>query len=761
MAIIQKIQSLKHPGTLNDFRWPAEMAEFGRFNLIYGWNGTGKTTISRIFRAVEKRRSADYEVVLSIRGRRFSGSDFEHVNTSVRVFNRDFISDNVFPTDGTDMSPILVLGEDNVQKQQEVECLREKHALAEESLQTAVVAKKNATKALEMHCFDRGKAIKEMLRSSAESPYNNYNKSSYRQCAEKLKRISDPSGLCLTDSERDSLLKLHQRVTAKEKIDEITYSLPDLSALVGEVSSVLDMSVISSAIETLKDDQQLSSWVHHGLGLHQTRQSDVCLFCEQKLPEDRLRILETHFSAGYEQFMRSLDDQITNIKKAIVAAGSVTLPRETDFDDQLIEEFKNAANEFTRASEVVTDFLGVLVVELEKKKGQPFHRYVLSPSVPVVNSDVVDQVNRVVRKHNRACDEFENRIQQARKRLEYDSVLKYLEDFNRLVADEVQFQSDNLLAAGNVECLTKAIAALESEIIEHRKPAEELNEELHRYLGHSDLELAVKDNGYEIVRNGEAAQALSEGECTAIALLYFLKSLQGQDFDPSNGVVVLDDPVSSLDANALFLAFGFIRRRTRDVGQLFVLTHNFTLFRNVKNWFNHLKGQKKREVGQRPARFYMLQWRFDSTQRTTELRPLDPLLEEYNSEYHYIFSRIYKEAYATSPTALEHNYILPNMARRLLEGFLAFRRPQASGLLWSKLEDVGFDEAAKLRIIRFTNTFSHGDSVGEPEHDLSLLAESRSVLQDVLSFMEHLDVEHFRAMVQLIKGSVHDADSAQ
>ena len=114
------------------------------------------------------------------------------------------------------------------------------------------------------------------------------------------------------------------------------------------------------------------------------------------------------------------------------------------------------------------------------------------------------------------------------------------------------------------------------------------------------------DTGYTITRGGVSAEFLSEGETTAIALLYFLKSLQDRRFPLANGVIVLDDPVSSLDANALFLAFAFIRERTKDAGQLFILTHNFSFFRQVRHWFHHLKGQKKKDVSKRPARFFML-----------------------------------------------------------------------------------------------------------------------------------------------------------
>ena len=56
MVMVEKIQKLEHPGTLRNFRWPSDMDSFGRYNLIYGWNGSGKTTISRLFQALEMRK---------------------------------------------------------------------------------------------------------------------------------------------------------------------------------------------------------------------------------------------------------------------------------------------------------------------------------------------------------------------------------------------------------------------------------------------------------------------------------------------------------------------------------------------------------------------------------------------------------------------------------------------------------------------------------------------------------------------------------
>tara|TARA_B100001989_G_C24238723_1_gene316246 strand:- start:130 stop:426 length:297 start_codon:yes stop_codon:yes gene_type:complete len=90
------------------------------------------------------------------------------------------------------------------------------------------------------------------------------------------------------------------------------------------------------------------------------------------------------------------------------------------------------------------------------------------------------------------------------------------------------------------------------------------------------------------------------------------------------------------------------------------------------------------------------------------------------------------------------------MARRFLEAFLAFRQPASSGDLWKKVKASDFDEAKKLRILRFLHTYSHGDAVGDPEHDLSVLSEAGSILQDLMQFVETQDPEHFAGMVGLM-----------
>jgi wobble nucleotide-excising tRNase len=108
-----------------------------------------------------------------------------------------------------------------------------------------------------------------------------------------------------------------------------------------------------------------------------------------------------------------------------------------------------------------------------------------------------------------------------------------------------------------------------------------------------------------------------------------------------------------------------MKERTKDAGQLFVFTHNFGFFRQVKNWFNHLEHQNKKDASKR-ARFYMLDPVHDGAVREATIKTLDPLLHEYESEYHYSLKKIHAEASTEAGASLAVYYGLPNMARRLL-----------------------------------------------------------------------------------------------
>lgn len=756
MTLVTKISRLRHPGVLRDFSWPADLPNFGRYNLIYGWNGSGKTTLSNLFRALELRRQPEGEVTLATANSSITGNEFAQSTLPVRVFNRDFVAANVFPVGGGEVPPIFVLGEESAEKQAQVEQLKEEKASAQGKIDDAKPEKSKAERALDRHCVDRATVIRETLRSSGDNPYNNYDKARYKRRVATMQSAGDKTTHLLSDDERERLIS-QNKATPKDPVNEVQLRLPDLQQLTNTTRQLLQKSVVSSAIDALKADPQLSAWTRDGLGLHQQRAADHCLFCEQPLPDDRMAALEAHFSTEYEQLLRQLDMQTDQIESSSRAINQISLPNRAELYEDLVADFDQAKTQLDASVTAITDYLATLVAALKDKKQKLFETQSLEVAVPDVQQSVIDDINAIIHRHNQTCTDFEGHVRTAREKLEADSVASSLDEYQSL-ANAVQAQETAIRDASNLSLqLTGDISRLEREIVEHRQPAEELNQDLHSYLGHAELQLEVRDTGYTIARNGTPARSLSEGEMTAIALLYFLKTLKDRRFEMERGLVVLDDPVSSLDANALFMAFGFIRRYLDEASQILILTHNFAMFRQVRNWFHHLPGQNKKDVTKRPARFYMLDCSLTDQGRRSRIAPLDPLLEQFESEYHYLFARVYRRAQANAAGGLEANYIFPNMARRLLETFLAFRRPQYAGELRQKLQGIDFDETTKLRILRFLHTHSHADAIVDPEHDPSALGEAKAVLTDLLALIQHEDAAHYDAMVALVNPSAEEA----
>ena len=49
--MIKKINTIQKLGIFEDYSVDGNLENFAKFNLIYGWNGSGKTTFSELFKA--------------------------------------------------------------------------------------------------------------------------------------------------------------------------------------------------------------------------------------------------------------------------------------------------------------------------------------------------------------------------------------------------------------------------------------------------------------------------------------------------------------------------------------------------------------------------------------------------------------------------------------------------------------------------------------------------------------------------------------
>jgi wobble nucleotide-excising tRNase len=178
---ITRINYVKSHRIFQDFAWHADLEDFERYNLIYGWNGSGKSTLSNLFRCLERKEplgEGDAELTISGKRHLLSGITKESVLPQVRVFNRQFVTANVFAseTSTSDLAPIYFLGEDSVDKEKRIQTLNTELIEENTSLAERQVSVTTGKSALEKFCTDRARDVKTLLRSGGINPYNDYDK---------------------------------------------------------------------------------------------------------------------------------------------------------------------------------------------------------------------------------------------------------------------------------------------------------------------------------------------------------------------------------------------------------------------------------------------------------------------------------------------------------------------------------------------------------------------------------------------------------
>jgi hypothetical protein len=124
-----------------------------------------------------------------------SGITKESVLPQVRVFNRQFITANVFAseTSTSDLAPIYFLGEDSVDKEKRIQTLNAELARENTSLSERQDSVTTGKSALEQFCTDRARDVKTLLRSSGTNPYNDYDKRALKNSCVAIAKLPDSS----------------------------------------------------------------------------------------------------------------------------------------------------------------------------------------------------------------------------------------------------------------------------------------------------------------------------------------------------------------------------------------------------------------------------------------------------------------------------------------------------------------------------------------------------------------------------------------
>lgn len=702
--MIHSIQRIKDFGVFADFRWPSTLPPFKKFNLIYGWNYSGKTTLSRVFRCFEQQsHHVDFPGALA----HLSDHDgnAHHLSTpqsapAFRVFNSDFVRDNIFFEEGN-ATPVLVLGAEDIAKREQ---------LKQKKLQLSVVVTRVAGDKLKKATIENScdKKLTKTARDLIKNPLSvpSYDKTRFLpkviECAET------PDLFLLNDVLLEQHLSIFRSTDKKPALSEKAPSFSSVAQLAKDAGLLMKKVVTANKpLCRLRDNPAVELWVKSGRALH--NDTLTCQFCGQSLPDDLLAELSRHFSADYEVLMSELKEIIQTIADA-------------ESEEHLVDDKSAFYNELTaRISQEKKSLNKLLIVRkaalsdlrkaLIEKQTNAFTA-ISCPSIKDNSSEIetkINAINEIIRKHNTRTEEFDRSRKDSFSLLEKHYAASFVidEDYKELLA-QIKMLNESIANDTQTEdCLRNEIESLERSLSESQKGAARINELLAAYFAKDDLKITESpDKQFQILRKAVLAKNLSEGEKTAIAFAYFITRTQDGQFPIEDTIVVVDDPISSLDSNHLFNTYAMIKTQLSDCRQLFLSTHSFEFYNLIREWVADDESIKKPQNTWKNWGVFLVKRRDNGNSLISEI---PPELLNFKSEYHYLFSVLYHFNKNGAP-AFDCLFTLPNVVRRLLEAFGGIMIPLSSGLK-GKMPRLFPNEVERERVWKFINHYSHNTTI--------------------------------------------------
>lgn len=589
----------------------ARLCDLRLINYIFGANGTGKTTISRVIASEQEHEHCH----LVWQG----GTELECI-----VYNRDFVDRN-FNQDGP-LQGVFTLGENQVEAEREIA-----------RLQPEIDKLNGHVASLNIHLNgEDGEAGKRKELADLEpelrdkcwkqkQQHDGYFKEAFtgfRGTAESFKekvlaeRATNTSDLLTLQELKDKAETVYS-----EGLERM-FPLANLTAdrLVAlESNELLQKPIIGNQdvdIAALIDRLGNSDWVKQGLTYHE-QEPDTCPFCQQTTDAAFAESLESFFSEAYDNDVKALtllhasyqreSDQLVLQVQGNAEANNVFLNKELfDAEAQTLDE-RLKRNQ------------GIL----ETKLAEPSRKVELEPLSELLNKlkHLIDEANEATKSHNGTVANISTEKKTLTSQVwrfvinELDDDLKAYEQKKNAISSAISGMENGLQnKKQELRDLESQVSELEKQTTSIQPTITAINDLLDRF-GFYSFKVGESEDGrhYQIVRdNGEdASQSLSEGEKTFITFLYFYYLIQGAQ-SPSgvttNRVVVFDDPISSLDSDILYIVSSLIkgvmeevRSQTGQIKQMFLLTHNVYFHKEIT-----YNGNRSQNSALRDESFWMV-----------------------------------------------------------------------------------------------------------------------------------------------------------
>jgi wobble nucleotide-excising tRNase len=562
-----------------------------KINFIYGANGCGKTTITKFINAQTDPKYSDCSIVWK------SG-----IPIKALVYNKDFRERNFGK--GT-IDGVFTLGQatkEEIEKigamQGELEQLRIKGTERKLSLE-----KLSGEKETFENTFKEAAWIEI---------YKEYEHDFKEAFVGVLRKDYFKAKILEEFKNNNSEPKTYDEL--KAKATTIFGEIPKNIPLIQEVSfeKVLEIEsdqiwqkkIIGKAdveIAKLMQKLNLNDWVNEGRSYLQ--ENETCPFCQQATISKKFREqLEDYFDETFTKetgLVKSLTDEYNrNASNLINVLHQIETTQKSDADTKLnMDTFsaylKTVSSQFISNKEL-----------LNNKIKEPSRSIDLVSVKEQLESILVliKRANTEITKHNRIVANYSTE-----KSGLIRAIWKYLVEENRSKIESFNKKSAGLQTG--INALQKQHQTLQGEYTELNKKIKEANknvtsvqpsvDEINRILkayGFTNFEIVpskLGKNQYQIHReDGSIAEStLSEGEITFITFLYFLQLSKGgvsQDLINEERILIVDDPISSLDSNILFVVSSLtkevikiIKKNEGNINQLILLTHNVYFHKEV------------------------------------------------------------------------------------------------------------------------------------------------------------------------------------
>ncbi|MEZ9697726.1 AAA family ATPase [Vibrio sp. 10N.261.46.E12] len=630
---------------------------FHQFNLIYGFNYSGKTTLSRIFRSIELGEKTEGFETGSFEINKHDGNSIKsnalQKVDNLRVFNSDYIAKNV-DFDESSVDPVLIVGERNIDLEDELKRLREEVPVLENNKANSII--KSATKTTERNnrLTAVGRNVKQ-LNILGTAQFN---------AANVKPMLLEADVLHLKTAEELGALLETARSDVVSSVTTATIAVPNMITELSNVEEILAVSVTQITIAELEANHALKQWVEKGIDHHQA--TTTCQFCQSEVTVERLEQLNNYFSDTYKTLSKRIESAIADILGKSVTS---SMPDKRDLYTDLqtgFDDLKDQAEPIKLEFEAVKNALVALLEDKKSKMAEvvPFN----GSDYPLPDpTDLLAKINASIFVHNERASNHSTEKTNAINTIKRHYVYQETQDYNHSQAlTEIEALDIVAKNAGNdIRTKNERIEVIEAELNNINEGAEKLNDNLRQYFGKTDITIKLIEGTYQFIREERKAKHLSDGERTAIAFAYFITQLEDEALQGVQPIVYIDDPICSLDSNHIYNVLGIIKSKLNHdkVEQLFISTHNFEFFNLVKMWLSHYKeveGNFKR------TRYFLIN-RKDNESRIDRL---PDLLKDHRSEYAYLISKV-KEAierpYNCDAVAVQ-SYV-----RKVMEVYFSFR----------------------------------------------------------------------------------------